>query len=85
MKVRNNHDHVWVKFVETELLLARTFCRLAESKDFSGRLRCAGYARTAYNAAAHFMLKARMNNAQFARFSANLEEVKFALDALESQ
>jgi len=83
--LHSNDDHVWVTFVETELLVARTFCHLAETKGCSGRLRCTRHARTAFNSATRFMLKAKMSNAEFAIFSAKLEEMKFTLEALESQ
>ena len=80
------YNQARVGFVQAELGLARTFCHLAHSKDnASARLRCISNARTAYNAASRFMLKAEMSNAEFATFTANLEEVKFEVEALESQ
>ena len=84
MEPRDYH-RVHVEFVQLELVLARTFCRLARSKANPGRSRCVRYARKAYNSATRFMLKAGMDNTEFATFSANLEEVKFAVETLESQ
>ena len=84
MEPRDYH-RVRVEFVQLELVLARTFCRLARSKANPGRSSCVRYARKAYNSAARFMLKAGMDNTEFAAFSADLEEVQLAVEALESQ
>ena len=75
-------NHVRIQFIHAALILARTFCYLAP-RDFYRRSRRIECARHAYNAATHFMLKAKMNGVR--RFSAKLEEVKFALEALKSR
>lgn len=78
------NDHTRRDFVQVELKLAFTFCRLAKSPNCLENLRCVRKARTAYDAAVHFSPWVDMSAKEWVKFTANAERVRLMVEDLET-
>lgn len=75
----------WTDFLQIELKLAFTYCRLAKLPNGHDNSRCVCNARSAYDAAIRFSPRVGMSDKEFGTFTANAERVRLMLEDLETR